>query len=248
MICPVDSATHRLNNWGQSVNFIIFWKQRGRSLRNRELKQPRRRRQQKPDKFAYLTMKNSIFARFPRAFFIFWHFEDVLVLSTTSNDLFCSCVDDVGTWWQMFNLVFLCPKRWFQFNSRIVRTHFSNIMTLNNWKMIAERRSDIFRWRSRFRRRRGCLSSLMTTATATLTPQTNDLIGWMGKSNRAARAARFLVQFFGVVCQMRARNFHFELLTTTGARSIKCLILCLYLITIRGEKAKVHLAYFVQHN
>ena len=40
----------------------------------RELKQPRRRRQQKPHKFAYLTIKNSIFACFARAFFIFWHF------------------------------------------------------------------------------------------------------------------------------------------------------------------------------
>ena len=124
-------------------------------------KQPRRRRQQKPDKFAYLTMKNRIFARFARAFFSFWHFEDVLVLSTTSNDLFCSCLDDVSIWWQMFNFVFLCPKRWFQFNSRIVRTHFSNLMTLNNWKMITETRSYIFRWRSRFRRRLGCLSSLL---------------------------------------------------------------------------------------
>ena len=38
---------------------------------NRELKQPRRRTQQKPHKFAYLTMKNSIFARLARAFFIF---------------------------------------------------------------------------------------------------------------------------------------------------------------------------------
>ena len=38
---------------------------------NTELEQPRRRRQQKPPKFAYLTMKNSIFARFARAFFIF---------------------------------------------------------------------------------------------------------------------------------------------------------------------------------
>ena len=38
---------------------------------NRQFKQPRRRRQQKPHKFAYLTMKNSIFARFARAFFIF---------------------------------------------------------------------------------------------------------------------------------------------------------------------------------
>ena len=37
---------------------------------NRELKQPRLRRQQKPHKFAYLTMKNSIFARFALAFFI----------------------------------------------------------------------------------------------------------------------------------------------------------------------------------
>ena len=106
-------------------------------------------------------MKNRIFARFARAFFIFWHFQDVLVLSTTSNDLFCRCVDDVSIWWQMLNFVCLCPKRWFQFNSRIVRTHFSNIMTLNNWKMIAETRSYIFRWRSRSRRRRGCLSSLI---------------------------------------------------------------------------------------
>jgi len=156
---------------------------------NRELKQPRRRRQQKPDKFAYLTMKNSIFARFARAFFSFWHFEDVLVLSTTSNDLFCSSVDDVSLWWQMFNFVFLCPKRWFQFNSRIVRTHFSSIMTLNNWKMIAETRSYIFRWRSRFRRRRGCLKKrkilnenricfqrkILSTNMAARTPHENDL-------------------------------------------------------------------------
>ena len=130
----------------------------------RELKQPRRRRQQKPHKFAYLTMKNSIFARFARAFFIFWHFVDVLVLSTTWNDQFCSWVDDVSTWWQMFNFVFLCPKCWFQFNSMIVRTHFSSIMTYNNWKMIAETRSYIFRRRSSFRRRPVCLSSLLAHA------------------------------------------------------------------------------------
>ena len=96
------------------VNWELKW----------ELKQPRRRQQQKSHKFAYLTMKNSIFARFARAYFIFWHFEDVLVLSTTCNDLFCSCVDDVSIWWQMLIFVFLCPKRWFQFNSRIVRTHY----------------------------------------------------------------------------------------------------------------------------
>ena len=127
----------------------------------RELKQPRRRRQQKPHKFAYLTMENSIFARFARAFFIFWHFVDVLVLSTRWNELFCRCVNDMSIWWQMFNFVFLCLKRWFQFNSRIVRTHFSSKITFNNWKMIAEPRSYIFRWRSRFSRRRVCLSSLL---------------------------------------------------------------------------------------
>ena len=91
--------------------------------------------------------------------FSFFDFADVLVLSTTWNDLFCSCVDDVSIWWQLFSFILLCPKCWFQFNSRIVRTHFSSIMSLNNWKMIAETRSHIFRWRSRFRRRRVCLSS-----------------------------------------------------------------------------------------
>ena len=82
----------------------------------------------------------TVFAHFARALFIFWHFEDVLVLSTTWNDLFCSRVDDVSIWWQMFNFVLLCRKRWFQFNFRIVRIHFSGVLTLNNWKMIAETR------------------------------------------------------------------------------------------------------------
>ena len=141
--------------------FFITCHPRRRRRAIRELKQPRRRRQQKPHKFAYLTMKNNSFARFARAFFIFWHFEDVLVLSTTWNDLFRSCVDDVSIWWQMFNFVCLCLKLWFQFNSRIIRTHFSSIMTLNKWKLVAETRRYIFRWRSRFRRRRVCLSSLV---------------------------------------------------------------------------------------
>ena len=61
----------------------------------------------------------------------------------------------------MTNFVFSCPKRWFQLNSRIVRTPFSSIMSLNNWKMIAETRSHIFWWRSCFRRRHVCLSSLI---------------------------------------------------------------------------------------
>ena len=40
----------------------------------------------------------------------------------------------------------------------------------------------------------------MKTSTATILPQINDLIGCMKENNRAARAARFLVQFFDVVC------------------------------------------------
>lgn len=43
----------------------------------RELKQP-----QESHKFTYLIMKNSNFARFARANFIFVHFTSVLVLST----------------------------------------------------------------------------------------------------------------------------------------------------------------------
>ena len=42
----------------------------------------------------------------------------------------------------------------------------------------------------------------MATATATTTPENRDLIGWMTKSNRAARVARTLVHFYDVVCQM----------------------------------------------
>ena len=40
-------------------------------------------RQQERHKFAYLIMKNNSLARSARAFFIFEHFTDLLVLSTT---------------------------------------------------------------------------------------------------------------------------------------------------------------------
>ena len=56
---------------------------------------------------------------------------------------------------EMFNFVFLSLKCWFQFNSRIAGTHF------------AETGSYIFRWRSRCRWRRLCLSSLLTKAKST---------------------------------------------------------------------------------
>ena len=77
----------------------------------------------------------------------FGHLTDALVLSTTWNDLFCSCVEDVSILWQMFNFVFLSQELLFQFNSGIVRTHFARVMSLNNWKMIAKTWSYILRWR-----------------------------------------------------------------------------------------------------
>ena len=95
----------------------------------------------------------------------------------------------------MFNFVFLCPMRWFQFNSRIVRTHFASMMTLDNWKMIAETRSYIFRWRSRFRRRGVCLSSLnLEISRRHLPDYVKEL--YLSACRAAARAARsvFLVQ------------------------------------------------------
>ena len=151
-------------------------------------------------------MKNSIFACFARAFFIFWHFADVLVPSTTWNDLFCSCVDDVSIWWQMFNYILLCPKCWFQFNSRIVRTHFSSIMSLNNGKMMAETRSHIFRWRSRFRRRRVCLSSLMLKRVAIVSNLKFELLK---------------TYFLTFSARRQCEIFTFVVLTTTRAHSTK---------------------------
>lgn len=41
-----------------------------------------------------------------RAIFIFVHFTADLVLTATWKDVFCSCVDDVNTWRQIFNFSF----------------------------------------------------------------------------------------------------------------------------------------------
>ena len=63
-------------------------------------------------------------------------------------------------------------------------------------------------WRCRCPCCHPCLSSLGTTGTATTSPQINDLISWIRKNNRAARAARFLVRFLDVVCQIMTSSFH----------------------------------------
>ena len=38
-------------------------------------------------------------------------------------------------------------------------------------------------------------------------PENNDLIGWMRKNNNTARAARTLIDYFDVVCQIATWNF-----------------------------------------
>ena len=149
-------------------------------LENREPKQPRRRRQQKPHKFAYLTMENSIFARFARAFFIFWQ------LKTCSFFLGdeMTCFAFVWTTWaydDKCSVLSYIPSA--GSDLRIVRTQFSSRMTLNNWKMIAETRSYIFRWRCCFRRRRLCLSTLILLKSSSSilyeTVQTEDKSRWV---------------------------------------------------------------------
>ena len=50
------------------------------------------------------------------------------------------------------------------------------------------------------------------------TPENNDLIGWMKKNNRAARAARTIAQFFDVVCQMTTWNFQIKELKSSSCR------------------------------
>ena len=88
----------------------------------------------------------------PKKVISLWRFKDSFVSPCSRGSgcvqrrifFFCDvkwpvlqlCVDVVGIWWQMFNFVFLPLKRSFQFNSRIVRTHFASIMTLNNWEII----------------------------------------------------------------------------------------------------------------
>ena len=79
---------------------------------NRELKQPRQRRQQERHKFTYLTMKNNSFGHCTRIF----HFETfcrpVLQL--------CGRREHLMTDVQFCLLISDNQRCWFQFNSRIV--------------------------------------------------------------------------------------------------------------------------------
>ena len=127
----------------------------------RHLKQGRRRRLRERNKFAYSVGKNNSFARPARAFHILIHFFAVLVLTTTWNDQIWGHVEDESTWRRIFNFLFNCPHRSHQFYSWIAHSHFPSRTTWSNRKIITVTGNNIFRQRSRSRRRRPCLRSLL---------------------------------------------------------------------------------------
>lgn len=62
--------------------------------------------------------------RLAREFCIFVHFAAALVVSTSWNDPFYSCVDGVSIRRHIFNAIFQSPNRSYQLSSRIIKTHF----------------------------------------------------------------------------------------------------------------------------
>ena len=100
----------------------------------RELKQTWRRPREERHKFAYLTMKTVVSHNLHVLFFILERFPVILtpLLFTSSNYLFCNCVDDVGIWRQIFQ--FFLTSTPHQFHSWIVSTHFARqIWTTEKW-------------------------------------------------------------------------------------------------------------------
>ena len=72
-----------------------------------------------------------------------------------------------------------------------------------------------------------------------------NMIGWMGKNNRAARAARILVQFLDVACQKTTWNFQMQ---REPAEVYKSFIFWLFMKIIRPNQMKGHFADFEQHD
>ena len=173
--------SHFLTTWMDDpvANFLInrvgIRRGKGNLFAVLILKQPRRRRrQQKRHKFAYLIMKNNSFARLTSAFFdVKWL---VLQLCGRSEHMMTKL---------SFDGLLISEA----LNSRIVRTYFAIIMTLNNWDTIKETRSYIFRWLSRCRRRRVCLNFLIS------------YLGLFGQRMSAPRDSRILLFFF-FICSL----------------------------------------------
>ena len=134
---------------------------------------------------------------------MFGHFADVFVLCTTWNDLFCSCVGDVSIWLQMFNL----SHYLWSAGSNLMPGYLEHILQAQ-WLWIIEKwlqkrkvtfSDDVLTvvdFRLCSSSLLGCLRNDDVKGNDNAT-QINDLISWMRrKKNYAARAARFLLQFF----------------------------------------------------
>ena len=97
-------------------------------------------------------MKNSSFARFARAFFIFVNFTAVFVVPRFEmNGFVVWTTGEVQGKVSFFSLVISKPHN--QFNPRRVRMYFTSAATWNSRKMTAETGRYMFRWRSRCRQR-----------------------------------------------------------------------------------------------
>ena len=104
--------------------------------------------------FAYLTVNNYSFARFVRAFFIFR--QSVAFSSFPRREMMCFKFAVMCKKWrhhEKFSFFLVIFKPLIPILFRILRRNFAGKMTWNNWKMITETQSSIFRWRSRCRRR-----------------------------------------------------------------------------------------------
>ena len=103
--------------------------------------------------------KNSSFARFPRAIFIFVHFIAVLVPWKTWNNLFCNCVDVASFLFVLYITKVFIPVKKLKIITttyliaRKASSCFASQMICTKRKMIAEVRTYIIRWHSRCCRR-----------------------------------------------------------------------------------------------
>ena len=79
--------------------------------------------------------------------------------------------------------------------------------------------------------------------------QISDMIGWMRQNNHAARGARFLVQFFDVVCtieDVKLSNLRFW--RQLEPRAVNLYFSAFAMKTIRAKQPKVYFAYFIQRD
>ena len=123
------SSFNQWNHWFEALS--LRFPSSNLKLPNRELKQPRRRRQKKTINL-HIWQWKTVFLHA-----LHEHVSPFDILQTFSFFLRREMTSFAVVWttWA-YDDKSLVPIE-FQLNSRIVRTRFSSIMTLNNWKRIA---------------------------------------------------------------------------------------------------------------